>query len=123
MATMSCLCCRTAISADMWLCYDCSGRPQLPPGSVLIEYATEPSAGCHHYERRIADSITVIGRTVTDERLAEYEATARRWIEEGIGPIIARRVMTELLAEVRRLRRENRLLHLSRGTLSAVGGD
>lgn len=59
-------------------------------------------------------------KPMTDERLAEIEVylETHGWDSEDW-----QNMMPELLAEIRRLRRENHLLTLSRGDLSVVGQD
>lgn len=58
-----------------------------------------------------------------EQRLAEIDKHVQFLIEQKLGPIIMRRYLTDLIAEIRCLRRENLLLNLSRGTPSVVGMD
>lgn len=58
-----------------------------------------------------------------EQRLATWESLGADWTERKVGPIVARMALVELTAEVRRLQRENHLLHLSRGSSALVGMD
>lgn len=59
---------------------------------------------------------------MTDERLAEIEGYAR--VVCAVKPsMLAEDMVPELIAEVRRLKREVHLLNLSRGVPSVVGSD
>lgn len=57
---------------------------------------------------------------MTDARLAEIEAYARAMCT-GKPSVLAEDMVPDLLAEVRRLKRENRLLSLSRGVPDTLG--
>lgn len=60
---------------------------------------------------------------MTEGWLLEQEERLAACAAAGIGPIWMRTTIPDLIAEVRRLRRENHLLNLSRGVPSAVGLD